>query len=187
MMSSKIKKQLEKDLEAALDKEIEIKRAREILSDFKKSEGRGMPRAYTNIVVKNAVKILYVNAHSQTIKKEKRVTEKISKYAVKIDDNATVLSDLLNDVVFETSNILDTLSLTDMTDKVSNDGREDQDDDLLQAVLEPAARKQKKQAERHMIGLMPDTPKDEPSDDDDDPHAGGRKCTIARTMKSPAN
>ena len=179
MLSGEKKKKLQKELEAGLKEEIKLKKAREIITDFKERGGRGVSWAYTKLVLRDAAKTLYVHTRSQTIKKNKKVSESIAKYADKITENAAAVSDLRDEVIYDTTNILDALSHTDGPDH----DPEDDDDDFLRALLEPAVRKQKKQTETRIIGAMPDIPKNGPSDDDDEP--GGEGETRMVKEKEP--
>lgn len=175
MTTASKNKKLLKSIEADLEREIELQKAQQIIKCFSRCGGRGVP----TILVKDAVKTLYKQARKQTINKEKRVTKSISKYADKIDENMAALNDLLGDVVYDTSNILETLAINDpkrQSDDEEEDEDEEQADGFIQALLEPAVSQKKKQAEKQMLGAMPVVPIGPPSDnndDDDQPGGGG--------------
>lgn len=170
MNSNKLLKCVEKDL----SRETELIKAKTIIDKFKSRGGRGIP----TVLVNAAVRTLYENTRRQTRKKEQKVTKRISKYADRIDENATALNDLLNDVMFDTDNILQCLTINDIITPHADEteAREEETEydvfclgDLIRQHKQETAVKQTRGrgiwAEDAPI-VLPEIPTDIPSDDD---------------------
>lgn len=154
MLSGKNKKKIEKAIEVGLKQELKLNNARKMLTNF--IHGNDSYRAISIPMVIEAYEVLF--DEMKTAKKKQKVSAIVARLAEKIDENATIFQDLVSDMVFETSNLLDILSLSE-EDQKADDAKKTQD---------------------HIIRNMPDIPSDTDDDDDDKP----RGETIAAALTS---
>ena len=75
------KKALLKSVEDGLNRGVQAQKAREILKMFAQKKGIGVPTE----MVKHAVKVLYQNNKKKIVKKERKMTQRISKYVDQIE------------------------------------------------------------------------------------------------------
>ena len=87
----------------------EIKKAKEIITLFIRTGGKGIPLPILN----GAVHSLYKQIRKGTKDRQTNVTRRITKYAEKIDDTSLCLNDLLSDVIGDVDNILGSLEINE--------------------------------------------------------------------------
>ena len=169
-------KKLLKAVEADLLREVELQKARRILQCFSRNGGRGVP----TVLVKAAVKTLYNLTRKQSIKKEQKVSERISKYAGVIEENVAALSGLVNDVMFDTESLLDVMALDDPEEAKEEGGGDDEDEDdftFLSALLQPQPPQKTKPIKQKRAAktiTLPEVPTSEvASDNEDEARPGG--------------
>ena len=161
MIMAACSKKLLKSVEADLQKEVELQKARRILQCFSNSSGRGVP----TILVKAAVKTIYKHTRKRSVKKEQKITESITKYADVIEENMSALSGLLSDVMYDTSNLLDAIALDEspsQKEEEEEEGEEKEEEELdylLRSLIQHQDRQQQQQQQQQQQKKTSQTPK----------------------------
>lgn len=167
-----------------LTRQAEVVKAKTVLNRYQATTGKGVPLE----MVRDAVKTLFSHTRRQTRKKEQTITASISNYVDKIDDSSEALRDLVGDVMYDMTAILDTLSESDVTPAAEEEPPEDDGFDI-DAVFRKAAIKLREtplsstvkckkntsafKTPPSILPLLPEAPTADPENHGDDASGGG--------------